>query len=43
MRNATVMLSACGVAAAMGLILDPIIPGIVLDARAESLKVKPGA
>ena len=42
MREATVKLSAFGVVGA-GLLLDPITPGIVLDARAESFSVKPAA
>ena len=42
MREATVRLSAFGVVGA-GLILDPVTPGIVLDARAGSFNVKLGA
>lgn len=35
--------STLGVVMAVGILLDPIIPGAGLSARAESLNVKPGA
>lgn len=43
MLKTTVTLRTLGVVVAAGLVLDSVIPGVMADAQAESLNVKPGA